>query len=66
MSRKRAKWSVSGPHYADGWWLVQNRAAVVPELTQVWFRHRQAARDYRDAVNQGRWKTARKIYAVSR
>ena len=58
---KSVRWRVTGPHYADGWYLVRNEAAVIPELTKQWFKRRAAARAYRRALMAGRWKTARKI-----
>jgi hypothetical protein len=61
MSAKKASWRVSGPHFADGWYFVANTEAVVPELTQQWFQHRAPARAYRNALQRGRWKTARHI-----
>lgn len=57
-----ARWVVSGPHYADGWYLVENRAAIVPQLTATWFLRRAPARAYRWAVAHGHWKRARKIF----
>lgn len=60
MSAK-ARWVVVGPCYRDGRWLVQNRAAVIPELTTQWFHSRAPARAYRRALMAGRWRQAAKL-----
>lgn len=63
MSRedRAPRWVVEGPCYADGWYLVQNRNAVIPQLTDQWFHSRASARAYRRALMAGRWRQAAKL-----
>lgn len=60
-TRKRPRWTMSGPCYVDGWYMVENRAAEIPLLTVKWFETRAHARAYRRAMQAGNWRLARRI-----
>jgi len=46
VPRKKARWIVAGPYFADRWWFVENDNAFVPELTRTWFATRTEARAF--------------------